>query len=102
MSYKIVLDSCGELPEKLKNDPHFERVPLSLEVGDYYVMDDDTFDQKRFLKEVAACPTCPKSACPSPEKYMEAYRTDADRVYVITLSSHLSGSYNSAELGRQL
>lgn len=102
MSYKIVLDSCGELPEKLRNDPHFERVPLSLEVGDYHVMDDDTFDQKRFLKEVAACPTCPKSACPSPEKYMEAYRTEADRVYVITLSSHLSGSYNSAELGRQL
>ena len=102
MSYKIVLDSCGELPEKMKNDPHFERVPLSLEVGNYHVMDDDTFDQKRFLKEVAASPTCPKSACPSPEKYMEAYRTEADRVYVITLSSHLSGSYNSAVLGRQL
>ena len=33
MSYKIVVDSCCELPEELLNDPRFERVPLGLEVG---------------------------------------------------------------------
>lgn len=33
---------------------------------------------------------------------MEAYHSDAEEVYVVTLSSHLSGSYNSAELGRNL
>ena len=30
MSYKIVVDSCCELPEKYKKDPHFEIVPLGL------------------------------------------------------------------------
>ena len=103
MSYKIVVDSCCELPEELKQDPRYEIVPLTLIVGDSYErLDDDGFDQKEFLQTVAECPVSPKSACPSPEKYMEAYRTDADHVYVVTLSSKLSGSYNSAVLGKNL
>ena len=103
MSYKIVVDSCCELPEELKHDPRYEIVPLTLIVGaSYERLDDDGFDQKEFLRAVAECPVSPRSACPSPEKYMEAYRTDADHVYVVTLSSKLSGSYNSAVLGKNL
>lgn len=102
MSYKIILDSCGELPEEFKDDPRFERVPLGLEVGDYSILDDENFDQKTFLEKVAACPTCPKSSCPSPQRYMEAYHCDAEHIYVVTLSSKLSGSHNSAELGKRL
>lgn len=102
MSYKIILDSCGELPPQYKADKRFELVPLGLEVGDYQVMDDENFNQKEFLAKVAACPICPKSSCPSPERYMEACHCDADRVYIVTLSSKLSGSYNSAVLGKNL
>ncbi len=102
MSYKIVVDSCCELPEEYKRDGRFEIIPLGLEVGDYRIMDDENFNQKEFLEKVAACPACPKSSCPSPERYMEAFRCDAEHVYVVTLSSKLSGSYNSAELGKKL
>ena len=102
MSYKIVVDSCCELPEKYSNDPRFERVPLSLEVGDYHILDDENFDQKSFLQKVAACPTCPKSSCPSPERYRTAYDCDAEHIYAVTLSAELSGSYNSAVLGMNL
>ena len=102
MSYKIVVDSCCELPEELLNDPRFERVPLGLEVGDYQILDDENFNQAEFLKKVADCPLCPKSSCPSPERFMEAYHVEADHIYAVTLSSHLSGSYNSAVLGKNL
>ncbi|MDD2972535.1 MAG: DegV family protein [Lachnospiraceae bacterium] len=102
MSYKIILDSCGELPEAYKNDEHFQNVPLGLEVGDYQILDDENFNQKEFLQKVAAYSKCAKSSCPSPEKYMESYRTDAEHVYVVTLSGNLSGSYNSAVLGKNL
>ena len=102
MGYKIILDSCGELPEEFQNDSRFERVPLRLDVGDYHIMDDENFNQKEFLQKVAEYPKCPGSSCPSPERYMEACRTEAEHVYIVTLSSHLSGSYNSAELGRKL
>lgn len=102
MSYKIVVDSCCELPEELKKDKRFESVPLGLQVGDYHIMDDENFDQKSFLEKVAACPTCPKSSCPSPECFMNAYNADVDNIYVVTLSAKLSGSYNSAVLGANL
>ena len=101
-NYKIVVDSCCEIPEEIKKDLLFESVPLTLEVGENTIIDDDTFDQASFLKMVDECPTCPKSACPSPERYMEAYDADVERVYVVTLTSKLSGSYNSAVLGKHL
>lgn len=102
MSYKIIVDSCCELPEQYIQDKRFQIIPLGLEVGDYQIMDDKHFDQAEFLAQVALCPQCPKSSCPSPEKYMEAYKADVDNIFVVTLSSHLSGSYNSAVLGRNL
>lgn len=102
MSYKIVVDSCGELPEKLKKDGHFESVPLEIFVDEYHITDDETFDQAEFLRRVRESPNCPKSTCPSPERYMEAYDCGAERVYAVTLSAQLSGSCNSAQLGRKL
>lgn len=102
MSYKIVVDSCCELPEELLKDGRFERVPLGLEVGSWQVLDDENFDQAEFLKKVAEYPHCPKSSCPSPERYMNACHAEVDHIYVVTLSSHLSGSYNSAVLGKNL
>ena len=102
MEYKIVLDSCGELTPEMKATGIFESVALSMQVGEETIVDDAGFDQADFLKKVAACSECLKSSCPSPERYMESYSGDAKRVYVVTLSAELSGSYNSAELGKNL
>ena len=66
------------------------------------VIDDDTFDQAKFLKMVKASPNCPKTACPSPETFKKAYECPEEDIYVITLSSHLSGTYNSAVLAKRL
>lgn len=102
MSYKIVVDSCCELPEELRNDKRFQTVPLEITVGDYHITDDESFNQEDFLHRVAEYSGCPKSSCPSPERFLEAYGADTERVYVITLSSRLSGSYNSAVLAKNL
>lgn len=102
MSYKIVVDSCCELPAQYHKDKRYEIVPLGLEVEDELIMDDENFDQASFLKKVAKSSKCPKSFCPSPEKYREAYRTEEENIFVFTLSAKLSGSYNSAEVGKKL
>lgn len=101
-NYKIVIDSCCELPDDLINDPRFESVPLDLSIGEYTCSDDETFDQLDFIKRVAESPVVARSACPSPDRYLEAFRTDVDNVYCVTLSSKLSGSYNSACLAKEL
>lgn len=100
--YKIIIDSCGELTEELKADGHFWNVALEMEVDGERIVDDETFDQKDFLKKVKESPTGPKSSCPSPESYMELYRGEEEHVYVVTLSKELSGSYNSAQLAKKL
>lgn len=102
MRYKIVVDSCGELLDEWKKDERFESIPLVLMVGEETIIDDENFNQKDFLKKVADCPECPKSACPSPERYMRAFQCEAEHIYAVTLTSELSGSYNSAVLGKEL
>lgn len=102
MSYRVVIDSCGELTEEMKRSGNFVTASLSLLVDEYTIVDDETFDQADFLAKVAASPNSPKSSCPSPEAYREAYDCGADHVYAVTLSAELSGSYNSAMLGKNL
>ena len=63
MTYKIIGDSCLDLTEELKRDPRFQMVPLTLQVGAAQVVDDETFDQKAFIRMVKECPECPKTAC---------------------------------------
>ena len=103
MKYKIIGDSCLDLTEELKRNSRFQMIPLTLQLGSLHVLDDASFDQKAFLEKVKASPECPQTACPSPEAFKEAYESaDADAVFVITISRHLSGSYNSAVLAKRL
>ena len=102
MSYKIIIDSCGELTDSMKACGHFESAALKMMIDDYAIVDDETFDQADFLKKTAESQNCPKSSCTSPEVYMEGFDSDADHAYAVTLSAELSGSYNSAVLGMNL
>lgn len=102
MKYRIVVDSCGELTKELKSDARLASAPLTINVGGEEIVDDVTFDQASFLKKVDESPECAKSACPSPDYYKQAYDCGAERVYAVTLSAELSGSYNSALLGLNL
>lgn len=102
MSYKIIVDSCGELTQDMKESGIFETASLSIEVDGYQIVDDESFDQADFLRRAAESKECPKSSCPSPETYMKYYGGEAERIYVVTLSAELSGSYNSAVLGKNL
>lgn len=102
MSYKIIGDSCLDLTEDLKKDSRFMTVPLTLQIDDTMIIDDETFDQKKMIELIKQSQNCPKTACPSPDAFKEAYECEEDDIFVITLSSHLSGTYNSAMVGKSL
>ena len=99
--YRIIGDSCTDLTKEQKAQGDVHLVPLTLQVEDELFVDDETFDQLSFLKKQRESSECPKSACPSPERYLQEFE-QADEVYVVTLSANLSGSYNSAALAKQL
>ncbi len=102
MSFNIIIDSCGELTKEMKEDSRIISAPLTLEAGGETFIDDETFDQKMFLEKIASASECPKSSCPSPQFYYDGYMTGETHHYAVTLSAELSGSYNSAILGRSM
>ena len=64
MSYKIAIDSCGELLDEWKNDERIESIPLTLTVGGENIIDDATFDQKDFFEESCRLPGVSKICMP--------------------------------------
>ena len=42
MSYKVIVDSCGELTPEMKASGIFETASLTIEVGGHQIVDDET------------------------------------------------------------
>ncbi|MDE5604350.1 MAG: DegV family EDD domain-containing protein [Eubacterium sp.] len=99
MSYKIVVDSCCDLTAEMKEWSNLTVVPLTLQIGDYIIQDDENFDQEDFIQRMLSSSELAKSACPSPDAFAAACEGDEDEVYIITITDKLSGCYNSAVQG---
>lgn len=97
MSYVILCDSGTDLTPELKAKEEVVKVPLILSLGDEHFVDNDSLDSLKFLEKMKKYPDTPKSACPSPEEYLKHF-DKAEEVYIVTISSKLSASYNSAKI----
>ena len=102
MSFKIIVDSCCDLTPAQLREECFLSVPLRIQVGSHTVVDDASFDQADLLWRMKECQSAPRTACPSPAQYLDAFDCGADDVYVVTLSALLSGSHNAAAQARLL
>lgn len=99
MKYKIVTDSSANLRVFPQGIPG-ESVPLKIRVGEKEFVDDDGLDLDRMLNELENHKGKSGSACPSVADYLCAFG-DAERVFCITITSGLSGSYNAARLAKE-
>lgn len=99
MSYRIVMDSAGEVNERLLGK--VVSVPLTVSINGKDYIADENMDIDTFRKEVRESKEPPRSSCPSPDAFCNAIG-ECDRVYIITITAALSGSYNSARLGLQM
>ncbi len=97
MKYKIIVDSSSNLKKdyKLNGDIGFDVAPLIVKVGDKDFIDDGTVNTKEMLDLIHSTKEKATSSCPSPYDY-SSRMTDATYYIIITISSKLSGSYNSA------
>ncbi len=92
MNYKIVSDSSSNILRS--DDPHFASVPMKVRAQQEYV-DDAQLDVAGMVEDLRKFSGSSGSACPSVGEWVDAFG-DAERVFVLTISKNLSGSYNSA------
>lgn len=102
MSFRIIADSCCDRTERMKDWDNITFVPLTLNIDDYSIQDDENFDQDDFIRRTLESKNVPKTACPSPEAFASAMDCDEDDIYVLTITDKLSGTYNSALRGKML
>lgn len=96
---KIVTDSCSGLPNEYLQQNNISVAELHLQVdGENYTPGMD-ISYAEALNKIANAQDMPKTAQPSPAAYADLYQhSDAQEILCVTLSSQLSGSYNSARL----
>lgn len=101
MDIKIVADSSCDLSQELKEEMNIDIAPLTLILEGKEYVDNEELNISEYIENMANCKTAPKTACPSPQDYIEKYKGE-ESVFVVPLSSKLSGSYNSAVLAKNL
>ena len=103
MSWMIVSDSSCEL-RRLENPAPglaFATVPMKIRVGEREFVDNAALNIDSMMEAMHNYAGASTTACPSPEEWAEKFM-QADQVLAVTISSNLSGSYNSALAAREM
>ena len=98
MKTRIVADSAADTLELTQAD--FVSVPLKIITSHKEYVDDATLDVTQMVEDLLQYGGKSSTACPSIGDWLDAF-ADADRVYCVTITSALSGTYNSACLAKQ-
>lgn len=103
MKYKIIADSSCDLNEELKEKLDVSLIPFKIDVDELRFIDDEQLDTEDLIKAMKSSPNPIRTSCPSPGDFVEEYKsTEADSIFVVTISSPLSGTYNSAILAKNM
>jgi DegV family protein with EDD domain len=100
MTVRIVTDSTVDIPTEQAAAAGITVVPLTVFFGDEAYLDGIELDNPLFYQKLQANKVLPTTSQPSPAKFHDAYtrliEEGADGILSIHLSSHLSGTYQSA------
>jgi DegV family protein with EDD domain len=102
MTIRLVTDSACDLPQSVIDQYGIIVVPLTIRFGDTDYVDREAFTPKEFWAKCASSPVLPETAAPAPGQFEQAYRQlkseGATGVVVVSLSSALSATMQSAEI----
>lgn len=103
MKWNIIADSSIDLfeLEVAYENIEFCTVPFSIGVGEKEYLDDSSLDIGTLMSAMKECKTASRTACPSTGSWYEQFKKDGN-VIAITITSNLSGSYNSACVARNM
>ena len=100
---KVVTDSTADLPESLIKELNITVVPLRVRFGDMLYREGIDISTKTFFEKLKQSPELPRTSQPSPGEFQEIYEglaCDGSSIISIHLSSHLSGTYQAAQLAK--
>ncbi|MDW7660015.1 MAG: DegV family protein [Bacillota bacterium] len=100
--YKVVGDSSTEVDQSFLDLYPTTIVPFKLYLDGVEYVDDSNLDVDQFVETMKKSQDLPKSACPSPNDFLEQFEGEEVEIYIVTISSKLSGTYNSAMVAKQL
>ena len=102
MTIRIVTDSSCDLPDAVAAEHHIRIVPLTIRFGDEEFLDREELSTSEFWRRCASSATLPETAAPAPGQFEAVYRElhneGASGIVVVSLSSALSATMQSAEL----
>ncbi len=101
MSCRIVADSCCDLNDDLRDKLDVSLVAFKIDVDEEKFIDNEDIDTDKLLKLMKKSPNPVKTSCPSPGDFVKEYEKYED-IFAVTISSKLSGTYNSAVLAKQM
>lgn len=101
MDYNIVVGSSCDFEDKYGREIHYSKVPFTITVDDVSYRDDENLTGKDIVEIMKKSVNAIKTACPSPNEFMEKYKI-GENVFVVTISSKLSGTYNSAMTAKNM
>ena len=99
---KLIVDSACDLPDDIIEKYNIEVVGLNVSFGEESYISGKEIDNETFYRKMSESKVLPKTSCPSPDKFLEAYHCQEESVLVINISSGLSGTYNSALLAKDM
>ena len=97
--YRIVSDSSCDIIKDYNG--HFASVPMLMYTDDYKYLDDGNTPVTELLNVLEHHNGRSYTACPGPQDWADACG-DADEVYIVTITSGLSGAHNSAVSGQAM
>lgn len=101
MKHKIVSDSSCDLNEELKKQMDVGLVPLKIDIDGETFVDDENLNVDELLENMKNSKNHVKTSSPSPGDFLKEYE-EGENVFVVTISSQLSGTYNSAILAKNI
>jgi len=108
MSHKIALltDSTCDIPLEYIDQYDIQVVPLTIIWGGEQFRDGVDLTAEEFYKRLGEDPTIPTTSQPTPQQMVQAYdeakRKGAEEILIVTISSAMSGTHESAKAAAKL
>ena len=99
MKTRIIVDSTADLMPEYKE--RVQVVPLTVHFGDHEYIDGVTIDHKTFYEKLVESDVLPTTSQATPDAFMKEFdkvKEAGEAAVVITISSKLSGTYQSATI----